>query len=99
LFAENPPHMEQGFEPSRARRVVRDRLEESERCNWTCQRCPGRLTTRVDEPELEPNHKEVIMAKKSRGGRMTAAKKRAAKRRGGKGPVKNRKVGKKIMKT
>jgi len=39
------------------------------------------------------------MAKKSRGGRMTAAKKRAAKRRGGKGSVKKRKVGKKIMKT
>jgi hypothetical protein len=39
------------------------------------------------------------MAKKSRGGRMTAAKKRAAKRPGGKGPVKKRKVGRKIMKT
>lgn len=30
---------------------------------------------------------------------MTAAKKRAAKVKGGKGPVKNRKVGKNIMKT
>jgi len=39
------------------------------------------------------------MAKKSRGGRMTAAKTRAAKTAGGKGPVKNRKVGKKIMST
>ena len=39
------------------------------------------------------------MAKKSRGGRMTAAKKRAAKSPGGKGPVKKRKVGRKIMKT
>jgi hypothetical protein len=39
------------------------------------------------------------MAKASRGGRMTAAKKRAAKVKGGKGPVKNRKVGKNIMKT
>ncbi len=39
------------------------------------------------------------MAKKSRGGRMTAAKKRAAKSAGGKGMVKNRPVGKKIMKT
>jgi len=39
------------------------------------------------------------MAKKSRGGRMTAAKKRAAKSPGGRGPVKKRKVGKKIMKT
>ena len=39
------------------------------------------------------------MAKKTRGGRMTAAKKRAAKAKGGKGPVKGRKAGKKIMKT
>lgn len=39
------------------------------------------------------------MAKKSRGGRMTQAKKRAAKRTGGKGPVKKRKAGKKIMRT
>jgi hypothetical protein len=39
------------------------------------------------------------MAKKSRGGRMTAAKRRAAKSAGGKGPVAKRKVGRKIMKT
>ena len=39
------------------------------------------------------------MAKKSRGGRMTAAKKRAAKRAGGKGLIKNRAVGRKIMRT
>lgn len=39
------------------------------------------------------------MAKSSRGGRMTAAKKRAAKSTGGKGMVKNRPAGKKIMKT
>jgi len=39
------------------------------------------------------------MAKKSRGGRMTAAKKRAAKSKGGKGLVKNRKAGRRIMKT
>ena len=39
------------------------------------------------------------MAKKSRGGRMTAAKKRAAKKPGGKGKVKNRKAGRKIMGT
>lgn len=39
------------------------------------------------------------MAKKSRGGRMTAAKARAAKAPGGKGPVKTRRVGKRIMKT
>ena len=39
------------------------------------------------------------MAKKSRGGRMTAAKKRAAKRPGGKGTVKKRRAGKRIMST
>ncbi len=39
------------------------------------------------------------MAKKSRGGRMTAAKARAAKSKGGKGPVKSRPAGRKIMKT
>jgi hypothetical protein len=39
------------------------------------------------------------MAKKSRGGRMTAAKTRAVKRIGGKGMVKNRSVGKKIIRT
>jgi hypothetical protein len=39
------------------------------------------------------------MAKKTRGGRMTAAKKRAAKKPGGKGRVKSRKAGKKIMGT
>jgi len=40
------------------------------------------------------------MAKKSRGGRMTAAKKRAAKsHHGGKGKVKNRPAGKNIMRT
>jgi len=37
--------------------------------------------------------------KKSRGGKMTAAKKRAAKSAGGKGLIKNRKAGRKIMKT
>jgi hypothetical protein len=40
-----------------------------------------------------------MTVKKSRGGRMTAAKKRAAKAAGGRGPVKKRKAGKKIMKT
>lgn len=39
------------------------------------------------------------MAKKSRGGRMTAAKKRAAKTTGGKGLIKNRPAGRKIMST
>ena len=37
--------------------------------------------------------------KKSRGGRMTAAKRRAGKAPGGHGLVKNRKAGRKIMKT
>jgi hypothetical protein len=45
------------------------------------------------------NKKGFIMAKKSRGGRMTAAKKRAAKGPGGKGMVKNRPAGRKIMST
>ncbi len=39
------------------------------------------------------------MAKKSRGGRMTAAKTRAAKSKGGKGLIKNRSAGKRIMST
>jgi hypothetical protein len=39
------------------------------------------------------------MAKKSRGGRMTAAIKRAAKSPGGKGPVAKRPAGRNIMKT
>ncbi len=39
------------------------------------------------------------MAKISRGGRMTAAKSRAAKGKGGKGMVKNRSAGKRIMRT
>jgi hypothetical protein len=37
--------------------------------------------------------------KKTRGGRMTAAKKRAAKAAGGKGPVAKRKAGRRIMST
>jgi len=37
--------------------------------------------------------------KKTRGGRMAAAKKRAAKKPGGKGRVAKRKAGKNIMKT
>ena len=39
------------------------------------------------------------MAKKTRGGRMTAAKKRAAKRPGGSGTIKKRAAGKRIMST
>lgn len=37
--------------------------------------------------------------KKSRGGRMTAAKRRAAKTKGGRGPIKNRTAGRRIMKS
>jgi hypothetical protein len=39
------------------------------------------------------------MAKKSRGGRMTAAKTRAKKSPGGIGHIKNRSAGKNIMRT
>lgn len=39
------------------------------------------------------------MARKSRGGRMTAAKRRAAARPGGRGLIKNRPAGKNIMRT
>ena len=44
----------------------------------------------------QPSHP---MAKKTRGGRMTAAKTRAAKSKGGKGLIKNRPAGRNIMKT
>ena len=39
------------------------------------------------------------MSKKTRGGRMTQAKLRAKLKKGGKGMVKNRPAGKKIMKS
>jgi len=40
------------------------------------------------------------MAKKSRGGRMKAVRARAAKsHHGGKGPIRNRPAGKKVMRT
>lgn len=39
------------------------------------------------------------MAKASRGGRMTAAKRRAKNSPGGKGMIKNRPAGKNIMRT
>lgn len=57
-----------------------------------------RHDVRVGNVSTQPqttNH----MAKKSRGGRMTAAKNRAAKSPGGKGPVAKRPAGLKIMKT
>ena len=43
--------------------------------------------------------KKIKYAKKSRGGRMKAAKARAKSLKGGKGHVKNRKAGKHIMRT
>jgi hypothetical protein len=43
--------------------------------------------------------KGVMTMKKSRGGRMTAAKRRAAKSSGGRGRIKSRKAGRKIMKS
>ena len=46
-----------------------------------------------------PTKRRNHMAKNTRGGRMTAAKRRAAKSPGGKGPVKKRPAGLKIMKT
>ena len=46
-----------------------------------------------------PAKQGVYMAKKSRGGRMTAAKRRAAKAAGGRGRIKNRKAGRRIMKS
>jgi hypothetical protein len=48
---------------------------------------------------LTQQKQDPIMAKKSRGGRMTAAKNRAAKSKGGKGPIKKRPAGRNIMKT
>jgi hypothetical protein len=48
---------------------------------------------------LGNNPKNKPMAKKSRGGRMTAAKRRAAKSPGGKGPVAKRPAGLRIMRT
>jgi hypothetical protein len=49
---------------------------------------------------VKEENKQIQMAKKSRGGRMTAAKRRAAKsHHGGKGLVKNRPAGKNIMRT
>jgi hypothetical protein len=53
----------------------------------------------LDDKRQNITTKRIPMAKKSRGGRMTAAKKRAAKGPGGKGMVKNRPAGRKIMST
>jgi len=60
--------------------------------------CPRR-PCQAKAPRLSERGGELNMAKKSRGGRMTAAKKRAAKAPGGTGPVKKRPAGEKIMKS
>ena len=52
-------------------------------------------SNKINKITMEENK----MAKKSRGGRMTAAKRRAAKKSGGKGMIKNRPIGKNIMRT
>jgi hypothetical protein len=56
---------------------------------------------RIEEtkPEKRDSRGDFKMAKKSRGGRMTSAKKRAAKRAGGRGPVRRRSAGRSIMRT
>jgi len=51
------------------------------------------------KPEKEIQGGDFKMAKKSRGGRMTAAKRRAAKSAGGRGPVRKRRAGRNIMRT
>jgi hypothetical protein len=53
---------------------------------------------RSETKRHQPTRKNT-MSKKTRGGRMTAAKNRAAKSKGGKGPIKNRPAGRNIMKT
>jgi hypothetical protein len=64
--------------------------------HWPSQGHEDDATSDVEERDQGGDFK---MAKKSRGGRMTAAKKRAAKRSGGRGRVKNRAAGRNIMKT
>jgi hypothetical protein len=59
----------------------------------------ARSSHKADASTLLSREKEEISMKKTRGGRMTAAKKRAAKTPGGKGPVSKRAVGRKIKKT
>jgi hypothetical protein len=55
---------------------------------------------RIEEPNLKRDSRgDFQMAKKSRGGRMTAAKKRAAKSAGGRGSVRKRRAGRNIMRT
>ena len=67
-----------------------------ERAKWQSQlHASGEV--RDDDAWLEFGRS--LPMKKTRGGRMTAAKKRAAKSPGGKGPVKKRKAGRRIMST
>ena len=67
-------------------------------CYWLA-RDPAPTYEQRSEAEISLEEKDSHMAKASRGGRMTAAKKRAAKTKGGKGPVKKRPAGVNIMKT
>jgi hypothetical protein len=55
------------------------------------------MTAEVDSQNSTTG--DFNMAKKSRGGRMTAAKRRAAKSPGGRGPVRKRPAGRNIMRT
>jgi len=57
------------------------------------------LQDRKDKSWKRDSRGDFKMAKKSRGGRMTAAKRRAAKSRGGRGPVRKRRAGRNIMRT
>jgi hypothetical protein len=68
-------------------------VEPAEPCD------PARASSLEIPGTLTFERRMLQMAKKSRGTRMAAAVKRAAKTPGGKGRVKNRKVGKKIMST
>ena len=60
---------------------------------------PRTFRTHFKSRRPAKREQEVPMAKKSRGGRTTAAKKRAAKSARGKGRVRRRKAGRKIMET
>jgi hypothetical protein len=63
-----------------------------------CREATTRQARRSEERK-EFKGGDFKMAKKSRGGRMTAAKKRAAKKSGGRGAIKKRAAGRNIMKT
>jgi len=77
-----------------------DRLAVLLRCCricWPRGSCSNFLSSL--RSRTNPGEEVSAMAKKSRGGRMTAAKRRAAKKSGGRGQVKNRRAGRNIMAT